>query len=63
MDLKSKTIILFGLTMNNANQLKMKFTNTKIVNLEMFSHVSIKIRTNVIKYNYFSYICIIMKSY
>lgn len=48
MDLKSRTIILFGLTMNNANQLKMKFTNTKIVNLEMFSHVSIKIRTNVL---------------
>ncbi|KAF0766000.1 odorant receptor 46a-like, partial [Aphis craccivora] len=52
MDLKSKTIILFGLTMNNANQLKMKFTNTKIVNLEMFSHVSIKIRTNTMRFCY-----------
>ncbi|XP_060835649.1 odorant receptor 46a-like [Rhopalosiphum padi] len=38
MDLKTKKIILFGLIINNANQLKMKFTNTKIVNLEMFSH-------------------------
>ncbi|CAI6364119.1 unnamed protein product [Macrosiphum euphorbiae] len=38
MDLKSKKMILFNLTINNANQLKMKFTNTKIVNLEMFSH-------------------------
>lgn len=41
MNLKIKKIILFNLTLNNANQLKMKFTNTKIVNLEMFSHVSI----------------------
>ncbi|XP_016661271.2 uncharacterized protein LOC103309944 [Acyrthosiphon pisum] len=38
MDLKSKKMILFNLTINNASQLKMKFTNTKIVNLEMFSH-------------------------
>jgi len=41
MDLKSKKMILFNLIINNANQLKIKFTNTKIVNLEMFSHVSI----------------------
>jgi len=41
MDLKSKKMILFNLTINNASQLKMKFTNTKIVNLEMFSHVSL----------------------
>ncbi|XP_022160392.1 uncharacterized protein LOC111026600 [Myzus persicae] len=45
MDLKSKKMILFNLTLNNANQLKMKYTNTKIVNLEMFSHVSIIITT------------------
>ncbi|XP_025195448.1 odorant receptor 4-like [Melanaphis sacchari] len=38
MDLKSKKIVLLSLTINNANQLKMKFTSTKIVNLEMFSH-------------------------
>lgn len=41
MDLKIKKMILFNLILNNAHQLKMKFTNTKIVNLEMFSHVSI----------------------
>ncbi|XP_015377642.1 PREDICTED: uncharacterized protein LOC107171897, partial [Diuraphis noxia] len=38
MDLKSKKLILFNLMINNANQLKMKFTITKIVNFEMFSH-------------------------
>lgn len=53
MDLKSKKMILFAMIMNNANKLKIKFTSTKIVNLEMFSHVSITIRiikrTNLIK--------------
>lgn len=57
MDLKSKKLILFNLTMNNANQLKMKFTITKIVNLEMFSHVSITITTKyVVKFYNLSFI-------
>lgn len=40
MDMKSKKLILFAMKMNNANQLKIKFTNIKIVNLEMFANVS-----------------------
>lgn len=39
MDLKSKKLILCAMIINNANQLKLKFTSTNIVNLEMFSHV------------------------
>ncbi|XP_060879091.1 odorant receptor 46a-like [Metopolophium dirhodum] len=36
MDLKCKKLILLTMKMNNANQKKLKFTRTKIVNLEMF---------------------------
>eukprot|EP00102_Acyrthosiphon_pisum_P024972 XP_016662182.1 PREDICTED: odorant receptor 46a-like [Acyrthosiphon pisum] len=36
MDMKCKKLILLTMKMNNANQKKLKFTRTKIVNLEMF---------------------------
>ncbi|XP_025424667.1 uncharacterized protein LOC112693690 isoform X2 [Sipha flava] len=36
MDKKSKKLILFAMKLNNANDLKLKFTQTRIVNLEMF---------------------------
>lgn len=41
MDLKSKQFILNAMHLNNVNQLKIKFTKNKIVNLEMFSNVCI----------------------
>ncbi|KAL4098228.1 hypothetical protein QTP88_022872 [Uroleucon formosanum] len=36
MDMKCKKLILLAMKMNNANQKKLKFTRTKIINLEMF---------------------------
>ncbi|XP_022169061.1 odorant receptor 46a-like [Myzus persicae] len=36
MDLKCKKLILLAMQLNNANHKKLKFTRTKIVNLEMF---------------------------
>ncbi|XP_060878102.1 odorant receptor 46a-like isoform X2 [Metopolophium dirhodum] len=36
MDMKCKKLILLTMKMNNANQKKLKFTRTRIVNLEMF---------------------------
>ncbi|CAI6346948.1 unnamed protein product [Macrosiphum euphorbiae] len=36
MDMKCKKLILLTMKMNNANYKKLKFTRTKIVNLEMF---------------------------
>ncbi|XP_060876929.1 uncharacterized protein LOC132949860 [Metopolophium dirhodum] len=36
MDMKCKQLILLTMKLNNANQKKLKFTRTKIVNLEMF---------------------------
>ncbi|CAI6373156.1 unnamed protein product [Macrosiphum euphorbiae] len=36
MDMKCKKLILLTMRLNNANQKKLKFTRTKIVNLEMF---------------------------
>ena len=44
MDMKCKKLILLTMKMNNANYKKLKFTRTKIVNLEMFFKVS----TNII---------------
>lgn len=41
MDMKSKNLILLAMTMNNTNCLKMKFTHTKIINMEMYTTVSI----------------------
>ena len=41
MDMKSKKLILLAMKLNNANQLKIKFTSTKIVNLAMFTSVCI----------------------
>jgi len=41
MDMKCKKLILLTMKMNNANQKKLKFTRTKIVNLEMFFKVNI----------------------
>jgi len=43
MDMKSKKLLLLTMNMNNSNQLKLKFTNDLIVNLEMFSSVCITI--------------------
>ncbi|KAL4097258.1 hypothetical protein QTP88_022061 [Uroleucon formosanum] len=36
MDIKCKKLILFAMKMNNGDQKKLKFTRTKIINLEMF---------------------------
>ncbi|XP_022169059.1 odorant receptor 46a-like [Myzus persicae] len=36
MDMKCKKLILLTMQLNNANHKKLKFTGTKIVNLEMF---------------------------
>ncbi|KAL5235853.1 hypothetical protein ACI65C_003263 [Semiaphis heraclei] len=36
MNMKCKKLILLIMQMNNANEIKLKFTRTKIVNLEMF---------------------------
>ncbi|CAI6366105.1 unnamed protein product [Macrosiphum euphorbiae] len=36
MDMRCKKLVLLTMKMNNANQKKLKFTRTKIVNLEMF---------------------------
>jgi len=43
MDMKCKKLILLTMKMNNANYKKLKFTITKIVNLEMFFKVNTKI--------------------
>jgi len=40
MDMKCKKLILLTMKLNNANYKKLKFTTTKIVNLEMFFKVS-----------------------
>jgi len=45
MDMKCKKLILLTMKMNNANQKKLKFIQTKIVNLEMFFKVNTKIIT------------------
>jgi len=44
MDMKSKKFILLTMNMNNANKLKIKITNDKILNLELFSSVSINLK-------------------
>jgi len=44
MDMKCKKLILQTMQLNNANQKKLRFTRTRIVNLEMF----FKVRTNEI---------------
>lgn len=41
MNLKTKKLILYHMQMNNANNRKLKYTVTKIVNLELFSSVCI----------------------
>jgi len=43
MDIKYKKLILLVMEMNNANHLKMKFTNTKIVNKEIFTQINISL--------------------
>jgi len=43
MNIKCKKLILLTMKLNNANHKKLKFTETKIVNLEMFFKVSITI--------------------
>lgn len=45
MNMESRKLIVCAMNLNNANQLKLKFTDTKIVNLEMFSSVRI-LQTN-----------------
>lgn len=44
MSIRSKGLILYTMKMNNVNQLKLKYTETKIVNLEMYTFVSINIK-------------------
>lgn len=39
MDMKSRKLVSYAMIMNNSIQPKMKFTRTKIVNLEMFANV------------------------
>lgn len=41
MDMRSKKLILLAMNMNNAIELKMQFTQLKIVNLEMYANVCI----------------------
>jgi len=61
MDMKYKQLILLTMKLNNANNKQLKFTRTKIVNLEMF----FKVRTNLtsskkILFEYINYgICIL----
>jgi len=43
MDIKSKKLISLTMKMNNANYKKLRFTRTKIINLEMFFKVSTNI--------------------
>jgi len=40
MDMKCKKLILLTMKLNNANHKNLKFTRTKIVNLELFFKVS-----------------------
>ncbi|XP_060873805.1 uncharacterized protein LOC132947516, partial [Metopolophium dirhodum] len=40
MNMKCKKLVLLTMKINNANQKKLKFTRTKIVNLELFYNVS-----------------------
>lgn len=47
MDLKTKKLILLAMKINNANQFTLKFTRSKIVDLEMFSNVRILIDTTL----------------
>lgn len=42
MDLKFKKLLLFTMMMNNANQLKIKVSPKKILDLQLFSNVLIK---------------------
>lgn len=44
MDIRSKLLVLYTMKMNNVNQLKLKYTNTKIVNLEMYASVSMAVK-------------------
>lgn len=41
MDIKCKKLILLIMNINSAQQLKLKITNTKIINMEMFTNVCI----------------------
>jgi len=47
MNMKCKKLILSTMKLNNTNNQKLKFTRTKIVNLEMFFKVG-----TIIYYNY-----------
>jgi len=42
MNLIFKKLLLLTMQMNNANQITMKATTNKIVNLQLFSNVNIK---------------------
>ncbi|VVC41125.1 Olfactory receptor, insect [Cinara cedri] len=50
MNIKSKQLILLTMKINNVNTLKIMFTNTKIVNLEMFTKVCIQIEYDIFLY-------------
>jgi len=41
MDKKSQKLVLLTMAMNSAHNLKIKFTNSKIVNLALYASVSI----------------------
>jgi len=43
MNMKCKKLVLLTMQLNNANNQQLKFTRTKIVNLEMFFKVSTNI--------------------
>lgn len=49
MDRRSKKLILRTMQMNNANQIKLKYTVTKIINLELFSSVCITVKLYLFK--------------
>jgi hypothetical protein len=48
-DIKIKKLILYTMCMNNGNQMKLKFTVTKVLNLEMFTRVCIILKKYVKK--------------
>jgi len=50
MDLRFKKLLLLAMKLNNANQLKIKATPNKIVNLQLFSSVIILCNNYTHKY-------------
>lgn len=41
MDVKSRNLVLLAMIINNTNCLNLKYTNNKVINLELYSNVRI----------------------